>query len=80
MIRHVVTIVALVTAVFAPTAWAADVEGKVQSVDAGEGTVTLDNGMKIWLSDGAEVKEGTEVRISYEEKDGKPVATSVETK
>ena len=45
--------------------------------------MTLDNGTKVWLSDAVAldgVKEGAEVKVSYEEKDGKPVATSVETK
>ena len=61
-----------------PAGWAADMEGSVQSVDASERTVVLDNGTKVWLSDGVvvdDVKAGAEVKVSYEEKDGKPVAT-----
>jgi len=60
---------------------AAEVEGKVQMVDTVERTVTLDNGTKVWVGDGVaieDVKEGAEVRVSYEERDGKNVATSVE--
>ena len=83
MFRHV-TIVAMVLAVaLVLPVWAGEMEGKIQSIDAGERTVTLDNGTKVWLSDGVaidSVKEGAEVKVSYEEKDGKPVATSVEMK
>jgi hypothetical protein len=62
---------------------AAEVEGKVQTVDTVERTVTLDNGTKIWLGDRVTVddlKEGADVRVSYDEQDGRKVATSVETR
>jgi hypothetical protein len=60
---------------------AAELEGKVHIVDMVERTVTLDNGTKVWIGDGVaieDLKEGAEVRVSYEERDGKNVATSVE--
>jgi Cu/Ag efflux protein CusF len=62
---------------------AAETEGKIQSVNGTDRTVTLDNGATIWLSDSVTldaVKEGAEVKVVYEEKDGKAVATSVEVK
>ena len=68
---------------FVSFAVAAETEGKIQSVNGTDRTVTLDNGTTIWLSDSIgldEVKEGAEVKVVYEEKDGKPVATSVEVK
>jgi len=84
MLRHIVIAALVVIAAFvASPGWAADVEGKVQRVDTSERTVTLDNGTKIWLSDGIAidgVKEGDQVKVSYEEKDGRAVATSVEMK
>lgn len=84
MFRHLIVAVALLSAVVAPlAAFAADMEGKVQSVDAGERTFTLDNGTKVWLADSVPVesiKEGAEVTVSYDERDGKPVATSVTQK
>ena len=83
MIRKSIAAAALLIAVTAPFASAADVEGTVKAIDAGERSLTLDDGTKIWLSDAVAVdtvKEGAQVRVSYEEKDGKPVATSVETK
>jgi len=81
MSRHLIVALALLIAAVAPlAAFAADMEGKVQSVDTGERTFTLENGTKIWLADGVAVesiKEGTEVTVSYDERDGKPVATAV---
>ena len=62
-------------------AWAEDISGKVQSVDAGERAFVLDDGSKIWVAEGVSmdaVKEGASVKASYEERDGKKVATSVE--
>jgi uncharacterized protein DUF1344 len=84
MSRHIVIAVVMLIAAFAPlAALAADMEGKVQAVDTGERTLTLENGTKIWLSEGVAIegiKEGSEVTVSYEDKDGKPVATTVTTK
>ena len=84
MFRHLVIAVVMLIAAFAPlAALAADMEGKVQAVDTGERTLTLENGTKIWLSEGVaidSIKEGSEVTVSYEDKDGKPVATTITTK
>jgi hypothetical protein len=84
MSRHVIIAVLLLAAAFVPVvALAADIEGKVQSVDTSERTFTLENGTKIWLADALsvdDIKPGAEVTVSYEERDGKPVATSVTTK
>ena len=84
MSRHIIIAVMVLAAAFVPLAVsAADMEGKVQSVDTGERTLTLENGTKIWLSEGVAVDSitaGAEVTVSYEERDGKPVATSVTVK
>ena len=84
MVRRLVIAIALISAVLVPAAaWAADMEGKVQSLDATDRTVVLDNGTKFWLSEAVVIdslKEGTEVKVSYEEKDGRPVATMIEVK
>ena len=85
MVRHLIVIVgtALLVVLATPLAWGGDMEGRVLSIDTSERTLTLDNGTKVWLSDGVSmdgVREGTEVKVSYEEQEGKPVATSVETK
>ena len=78
-------IVGAVTLVFALSggAWAADVEGKIRSVDAGEKSFMLEDGTKVWVGEGVEIdklKEGADVKASYDEKDGKNVATSIEVK
>ena len=84
MTRHIVIAVVMLIAAFAPlAALAADMEGKVQAVDTAERTLTLENGTKVWLADGVaidSIKEGAEVTVSYEERDGKPVASSVTPK
>jgi Protein of unknown function (DUF1344) len=85
MLRHiVVAVVVMLIAAFGPlAALAADTEGKVQAVDTAERTITLDNGTKVWVAEGVPldtIKEGAEVMVSYEDKDGKAVATSVSVK
>jgi Protein of unknown function (DUF1344) len=62
-------------------AWAEEVSGKIQSVDPADRTIVLENGSKIWVAEGLpmdNLKEGKSVKASYEERDGKKVATSVE--
>jgi uncharacterized protein DUF1344 len=83
MFRYLMTVVALTLVFVAATAWAVEIEGRVQSIDVAERSLILDNGTKIWLADTVAVdgvQAGAEVTVSYEDKDGKPVATSVETK
>jgi len=82
MMRTVLAVtLAVLLGVGATLAWAEDISGKVQSVDAGERAFVLDDGSKIWLAEGVSmeaIKEGASVKASYEERDGKKVATSVE--
>jgi hypothetical protein len=62
-------------------AWAENISGKIQSVDPGERAFVLDDGSKLWVAEGVSMdalKEGASVNASYEERDGKKVATSVE--
>lgn len=84
MTRHIAIAVVMLIAAFAPlAALAADMDGKVQAVDTAERTLTLENGTKVWLADSVaidSIKEGSEVTVSYEERDGKPVANSVTPK
>jgi Protein of unknown function (DUF1344) len=72
---------ALVLALGATGAWAEDIAGKIQSVDTADRAFVLEDGSKIWLAEGVSMdnlKEGTSVKASYEERDGKKIATSVE--
>ncbi len=79
-----VWIVAVVlTLALSTAAWAAEVQGKIKSVDPGEKSFVLEDGTKIWLGEAVAVdtvKEGADVTVSYSEKDGKNVATTVEVK
>ena len=65
----------------APVAWAADVEGKIKTVDSSGKMVTLDDGTKLMIPPTLTVekkalKPGANVKASYEEKGGQKVATS----
>lgn len=65
----------------APMAWAADVEGKIKSVDPSGKMVTLDDGTKLTIPPTLSVEKkalqpGANVKASYEEKGGQKVATS----
>jgi hypothetical protein len=63
------------------SAWAGDLEGKVQMIVIAERMVVLDDGKQVWIAEGLsmeELKEGAQVKVVYEERDGKLVATSVE--
>lgn len=59
---------------------AAEIEGKVQSVDMSARAITLDDGTKLIVADAAQlrdVKPGVNVKASYEERAGQKVATSI---
>ena len=67
--------------VLAPIAWAADVKGKIKSVDPTGGIVTLGDGTQLTLPPTLNVekqslKPGATVRAIYEEKDGQKVVTA----
>lgn len=73
----------VVLALWALGAWAAEMEGKIQSIDTYERTIVLDNGTKLAAAEGLSLdmlKEGSDVKVSYEERDGKNVATNIEVK
>jgi len=70
--------------------WAADMEGKIQSIDAANKAVVLDDGSTLVCDDSTtitvegkegkleDLKEGAKVKASYEEKEGKKVASRIE--
>jgi hypothetical protein len=73
----------LTLAILTLAAGAVEVDGKIQSYDATDRMITLEDGTKVKVADGVAtdgLREGLEVTISYEEKDGKNVATSVSMK
>ena len=76
----VLSVVAFVM-VLAPIAWAAEVQGKIKSVDPSGHMVTLDDGTQLTLPptltvEKQSLKPGASVKASYEEKDGQKIATS----
>jgi hypothetical protein len=81
--RKVIVAVLALTLALTGAAAAADVEGKVKAVDPTEKSFVLEDGTKIWVGEGVSMdrlKEGSDVKASYDEKDGKNVATSIEVK
>ena len=82
MHRLIVFVIVAVLAM-APLAWAGQLEGKVKSVDESDRTVTLEDGTRIVVPAGmdlGQLREGDEISVSYEEKDGKNEATTVQVK
>jgi hypothetical protein len=85
MLTRSFAVIALLCALFAVAApaLAGEMEGKIQSVNAADRTITLDNGATLVLGDGISadgLKEGDQVTVSFDERDGKQVATSVDPK
>lgn len=73
----------VVLALWAVSGWAAEMEGKIQTIDASDRTIVLSNGTKLSVAEGVSLdmlKEGTDVKVAYEERDGKTIATSIEVK
>jgi len=72
-----------------PVLWASEtaaqqpkqVQGEVKSVDPAKKMVTLNDGTMLMVSDDAKLKElkpGTKIKASYDEKGGQKVTTSIE--
>jgi Cu/Ag efflux protein CusF len=75
------SIVALLLAFATAPAWAEEISGKIQKVDAGDRTIVLEDGTQLWLGDAVAaeaLQEGATVKASYEEKDGKKVVTEIQ--
>jgi hypothetical protein len=61
--------------------WAGEIEGKIQKVDPADRAFVLEDGTQLWVAEGLSMdtlKEGASVKASYEERDGKKIATSFE--
>ncbi|PYM65177.1 MAG: hypothetical protein DMD79_05210 [Candidatus Rokuibacteriota bacterium] len=74
-------VLAAAVSLAAVAAWAEEVQGKVQTVNAAERMIVLEDGTQIWVAEGLpleNLKEGVTVKASYEERDGKKVATIIE--
>jgi hypothetical protein len=74
-------VLAVVVSLAAAGAWAEEIQGKVQTINAAERMIVLEDGTQIWVAEGVSLdtlKEGATVKAAYEERDGKKVATSLE--
>ncbi len=60
---------------------AEEVSGKIKSVDPAQRAIVLEDGTMIWVAEGVpmdKLQEGKSVKASYEEREGKKVATTLE--
>ena len=76
-------ILAVVMALALPVAgaWAGDMEGKVKQIEVNQRVLTLEDGTKLYWTDSVtvkEIKQGAQVKATYEEKDGKFVLTNIQ--
>lgn len=79
--RNKLAIIALALLFAALPAWAEEVTGKIQKVDTDDRNIVLEDGTQLWLGEsvsGDQLREGTTIKASYEEKDGKKVVTQIE--
>ena len=83
MIRFVRIMLVIMLLATPIVALGAEVQGKVKTVDTNDRVVTLEDGTRISVPDGItldNVKEGAEITVSYEERDGKNHATDIQMK
>jgi len=80
--RKAIGIVLLLLAMCAVgSAWAAEIQGKIKSLDMASRVLGLEDGTQIWVAEGLSMdtlREGASVRATYEERDGRKLATSIE--
>ncbi len=88
--RKIAAVILAATFAIAGIAVAGEMEGKIQSIDTATKELALDNGSKLAWDETTKItiegkegrledlKEGAKVKISYSEKDGKNVATTLE--
>ena len=88
--KKIAALVLAATFVLVGVAMAAEMEGTIQSVDASGKQIMLSDGTTLVCDDGTSImvegkegkledlKEGAKVKASYDEKDGKNVAATVE--
>lgn len=58
-----------------------EIAGKIRMVDTGQRMLVLEDGTQLWVAEGVpleNLKDGASVKASYEERDGKKVATNIE--
>jgi len=73
---------AVAALVFAPVAWAGDVEGKIKSVDPTGRMLTLDDGTQLVIPSSVRVERrhlapGADVKASFEQKGDQKIVTAI---
>ncbi len=88
--KRIVILALALTFAWVGLAAAADMDGTIKSVDTGNKEVALDNGQTLVCDDSTtimmdgkeakldDLKEGSKVKASYDEKDGKNVASKID--
>ena len=79
--KKLILAVAMALALPVAGAWAADMEGKVKQIEVNQRVLTLEDGTKLYWTDSVtvkEIKQGAQVKATYEEKDGKFVLTNIQ--
>jgi hypothetical protein len=59
-------------------AWAAEMSGKIQTVNASDRAVVLDDGTTLWLAEGVQIeglKEGARVKVTQHPRGGERECT-----
>ena len=75
--------VTLAALAFAPLAWAANVQGKIKTMDTTGRTLVLEDGTQLAIPDNLRINRkdlqpGTEVKASYDMIGGQKVITAIE--
>jgi hypothetical protein len=81
----VIMVVAVAALVFAPLAFATDVQGKVKAVDQSGRMVTLEDGIQLMIPTNIKVdrqalQPGAEVKVSYETQGNQHIVTFIEVR
>lgn len=79
--RRIMGLAVAVVLALSMAAWAGELEGKIQKVDQADRMFVLEDGTQVWVAEGVPIdklKEGAKVKASYEERDGKKIATTLE--
>jgi hypothetical protein len=78
-------VVAVAALAFAPLAFAADVQGKVKTVDQNGRWLTLEDGIQLMIPTSVKVdrkalQPGADVRVSYETQGNQNIVTAIEVR
>ena len=81
----VIMVVAVAALAFAPLAFAADVQGKVKTLDQSGRWLTLEDGIQLMIPTAVKVdrhalQPGADVKVSYEAQGSQNIVTAIEVR